>query len=104
MTTRARALSIAAIALIVVAACARHDSPKAVASRGATLFVKNCAACHGERGAGPIGPSLVQIRTRKSSSEIEAVIRNPDPPMPKLYPQDLTDADIADLTAFVETL
>ena len=75
-----------------------------MASRGAALFAKNCAACHGDHGLGPIGPSLARERTKRTAQEIRAIITNPDPPMPKLYPRDLTDADVADLAAFVETL
>lgn len=89
--------------LLALAACA-HKSTEPVASRGATLFAKNCAACHGEHGTGPIGPTLHQERVKHTAEEIRAIIINPDPPMPKLYPRDLTDSDVADLAAFVETL
>lgn len=101
MIKRALLLSIACAAFT---ACARHDAPKAVASHGASLYAQNCAACHGDRGAGPIGPSLQKLSVRKNADQIAAAIRNPDPPMPKLYPGTLSDADVADLTAFVETL
>jgi mono/diheme cytochrome c family protein len=89
--------------LLALAACA-HKSTEPVASRGAALFAKNCAACHGEHGVGPIGPSLHQEHVKHSAQQIREIIINPDPPMPKLYPGDLTDADVADLAAFVETL
>lgn len=104
MMSRAFWLSCTAVAVFATAACSRHDGPQAVASRGAVLYEKNCAACHGQRGNGPIGPSLAQIRKRRTADQITEIIRNPDPPMPKLYPHDLSDSDIADLTAFVETL
>ncbi len=90
-------------ALLAPVACA-HKSSEPVASRGATLFAKNCAACHGERGQGPIGPSLAHESAKRSAEKVRAIIINPDPPMPKLYPRDLSDADVADLAAFVETL
>jgi mono/diheme cytochrome c family protein len=89
--------------LLALVACA-HKSTEPVASRGATLFAKNCSACHGEHGTGPIGPSLLHERAKRNVQEVRDIIINPDPPMPKLYPRDLTDTDVADLAAFVETL
>ncbi len=32
------------------------------------------------------------------------MIEEPDPPMPKLYPSQLTAQDVDDVTAYVETL
>ncbi len=43
-------------------------------------------------------------RKRKSAEAIRAVIVDPEPPMPKLYPGQLTSRDVDDLTAYVETL
>lgn len=75
------------------------------AARGAALFAANCAACHGSRGvAGRIGPSLKDERKRKSPQAVRAIIVEPDPPMPKLYPAQLSTSDVDDLTAYVETL
>ena len=77
----------------------------ASASHGAALFVKNCAACHGARGAGgPVGPSLVRERKKKDRGAVIAAIERPDPPMPKLFPGELSAQDVADLTAYVESL
>ena len=105
MSKRALRYFLVACAALFATACARHTgAPKAVASHGASLYAQNCAACHGDRGAGPIGPSLQKLSERKNAEQIAAIIRNPDPPMPKLYPGTLSDTDVADLTAFVETL
>ena len=77
----------------------------ASSAHGAALFVKNCAACHGEHGAGgPVGPSLVHERKKKDRAAVIAAIEHPDPPMPKLFPGELTAQDVADLTAYVESL
>jgi mono/diheme cytochrome c family protein len=104
-----------AIQLLATASCARGGNAtergaKATpttpsAARGAALFSANCAACHGSRGvAGRIGPSLRDERKRKSAAAIRAAIVDPEPPMPKLYPAQLTAQDVDDLTAYVETL
>ncbi len=82
------------------AATAMGD-PKA----GATIFGQNCAACHGAGGAGGgIGPRLIGEKQRKNYQQAIAWIKNPQPPMPKLYPAPLSESDVADVAAYVETL
>ncbi len=76
----------------------------ASASRGAALFAKNCAACHGVSSPGPIGPWLHGERARKDLGAVLEVIKHPDPPMPKLFPGTLGAQDVADLAAYVESL
>jgi mono/diheme cytochrome c family protein len=72
---------------------------------GRSLFTANCAACHGATGVeGGVGPSLRNERSRKSDAQAIAWIEDPLPPMPKLYPVPLTDADVANLAAYVESL
>ncbi len=77
----------------------------ASAGRGATLFAQQCAACHGARGSGgPVGPSLAGERTRKDLAAVTAIIKNPYPPMPKLFPGQLSAQDVSDIAAYVEEL
>jgi alcohol dehydrogenase (cytochrome c) len=71
---------------------------------GAALFVQHCAACHGTHGEGISGPSLIGESTRKTQAETAAWIKNPQPPMPKLYPAPLSEADVDALAAYVNTL
>ncbi len=110
---------ITSAAVAGVTACGHRDAgaPKAdtmddsvavpasaSASRGAALFAKNCAACHGTSSPGPIGPWLHDERVRKDRAAVIAIIKHPDPPMPKLFPGTLRAQDVADLTAYVESL
>jgi mono/diheme cytochrome c family protein len=75
------------------------------ARAGRGLFAANCAACHGASGVeGGVGPSLKNERSRKNDAQAIAWIEDPLPPMPKLYPAPLTDADVANLAAYVESL
>ena len=109
-----RALSIVALLLALVACGHRTQSERVKkqpfptsgsASRGASLFAQQCAVCHGSTGSGGrIGPVLRGERTRKSPDAIKAAITDPTPPMPKLYPAQLTAQDVDDLTAYVESL
>ncbi len=73
--------------------------------RGKEIFQQNCASCHGAKGTeGGIGPSLRNERARKASPQVEAWIKNPVPPMPKLYPAPLNETDVVDVTAYIASL
>jgi mono/diheme cytochrome c family protein len=73
--------------------------------RGKQLFTQNCASCHGADGTqGGVGPSLKNEKSRKDTAAAIAWIKNPQPPMPKLYPSPLSEKDVVDLAAYVETL
>ncbi|HYZ14864.1 MAG TPA: c-type cytochrome [Candidatus Acidoferrum sp.] len=73
-------------------------------SHGATIFAQRCASCHGTGGSGGFGPALVGERSRKDLRSAVAFIKNPVAPMPKLYPATLSDRDVADVAAYVESL
>jgi len=72
---------------------------------GADVFKANCASCHGEAGAGGgIGPVLKGEKQRKNYPAAIAWIKNPQPPMPKLFPAPLSESDVEDVAAYVESL
>jgi len=72
---------------------------------GEAIFSQNCSSCHGAAGAGGgIGPTLKGEKTRKNYDAAVAWIKNPMPPMPKLYPATLSESDVHDVAAYVETL
>ncbi|MBV9271078.1 MAG: cytochrome c [Candidatus Eremiobacteraeota bacterium] len=101
---------------VVLSGCGRFHRPngavtasptafRADVGRGQTIYAAQCAACHGVSGAnGPIGPSLLRERRRHTPSQIEAIVRDPDPPMPKLYPGTISDRDVKDVSAYVAGL
>jgi mono/diheme cytochrome c family protein len=73
--------------------------------RGKAVFVANCSQCHGATGLeGGIGPSLRNERTRKDDAAAVAWIKDPQPPMPKLFPGVLGEKDVVDVAAYVESL
>lgn len=75
------------------------------ATHGAEIFSQNCASCHGAKGAGGgIGPSLKNEKSRKDFAAAVAWIKDPKPPMPKLYPSPLAEKDVDDVAAYVESL
>lgn len=74
-------------------------------AHGKIVFTENCAVCHGANGTnGGIGPSLHDEKSRKNAVKTIVWIKNPEPPMPKLYPSPLGEKDVADVAAFVQTL
>ena len=94
------ALTDAGIAQMQVAA----GIGTSVVTHGQQIFAANCAVCHGAHGEGGVGPSLQDETTRKDLDEVIAWIKNPTPPMPKLYPKPLNEADVQAVAAYVETL
>jgi mono/diheme cytochrome c family protein len=83
--------------------------PDAVAGadlgRGKAVYEAQCAACHGQRGSGgQIGPSLQNENVRRAFRAVYAIVLDPAPPMPKLYPSRMTKSDVRDVSAYVESL
>jgi mono/diheme cytochrome c family protein len=75
------------------------------AAHGSAIFGQNCSSCHGAGGAGGgIGPKLIGEKSRKNYAAAVAWIKNPQAPMPKLYPSTLSESDVADVAAYVESL
>lgn len=75
------------------------------AAHGKTIFTNNCSSCHGATGTeGGVGPSLKNEKSRKNDAQTVAWIKNPQPPMPKLYPSPLSEKDVDDVAAYVQSL
>ena len=74
------------------------------AAHGRAIFMQNCASCHGATATGGVGPSLRNEKSRKDFAETIGWIKNPQPPMPKLYPSPLSLKEVRDVAAYVESL
>ena len=70
-------------------------------AHGRAVYEANCIKCH---AFAPIGPSLVNVKARMDLDKTTAFIKNPAPPMTKLYPGTLSDKDVADVAAYVQSL
>jgi mono/diheme cytochrome c family protein len=112
-----RTIAGAVIVALCIVGCGRHRTAAKVgghvsvvplspsAARGRAIFSDNCAVCHGANGRGnQLGPALHAERARRTDAQIAAAILDPSPPMPKLSPAQLSAQDVADVTAYVETL
>lgn len=70
--------------------------------QGKAIFQMNCAGCHGFQADGRVGPSLLDVSSRKSKpSIIHQVISGQTPPMPQFQP---SAEEMADLLSYLETL
>ena len=83
------------------------------ANRGAAIFIRYCAGCHGVGGHGGVAPELANPTFQQAASDafIVTTIRNgrQGTAMPSFQPnvagsRRLSDAEIADLLAFVRAL
>lgn len=75
------------------------------AKRGAVVFAMNCAVCHGDQGqGGDVGPSLFGEHERMDYSATISWIEDPQAPMPKLYPQFLSQQQVLDVASYVQRL
>ncbi|HET6896240.1 MAG TPA: cytochrome c [Candidatus Baltobacteraceae bacterium] len=103
-------------AACAAAGCSRHGAAKTASApsvsvsgadltRGKAVYEGQCAACHGERGVGgPIGPALVNESARRAYRSVYSIVLDPAPPMPKLFPSRISQTDVRDVSAYVETL
>ena len=103
------ALSVGACTTASYGAGAANAGPGATLGgdkrTGAALFASNCESCHGAQGAGGgVGPSLWAESRRMGFGTLVSWIEDPEPPMPRLFPSALTDAQVRDIAAYVESL
>ncbi|GEM_PF-199995 len=72
------------------------------AANGRSIFVMNCADCHGQWAGGKVGPSLHSVSGRLSRVEmIHQVVSGETPPMPMFQPK---PQEMADLLKYLEKL
>lgn len=74
-----------------------------MAERGKALYTAQCAFCHGADTRGASGPSLLRsqiVQEDRNGETIAPIIRAGRPPMPAF---DLTEAQIADVAAFLKS-
>jgi alcohol dehydrogenase (cytochrome c) len=80
------------------------EQPGSEAATGQERFREFCSACHGFRGEGAGGPSLTGAAAPKDIDAIIAIVKNPNPPMPKLYPTLLDDEKVIAIARYVQDL
>lgn len=101
----ASVVAATALAFVLSAVATNAQGSHGNVAAGKKIFQANCTACHGATGAeGGVGPSLKNETKRKNYAQIVAWIKNPQPPMPKLYPSPLSATDVNNVAAYVASI
>lgn len=92
--------------LLALTACADSRASKISglegdATAGATLFQENCQSCHGANGVGGSGPALAE--EAEEPDEVISIVLSGEEEMPS-FEETLSDQEIADIVAFLQTL
>lgn len=79
------------------------------APAGFEIYAKVCAACHGGRGEGGVGPALRGLAERLSEADTVRWIKDPaavkpGTTMPRLYPGQLDDQGLRAVAEYVQSL
>ncbi len=111
-----RGLALALASASVLASTHDARPGNTPVARGAALFAKYCALCHGASGAGDgraasvqkVAPANLTVSTRTRSYEMQ-IVRDGGAAMDRsssmpAWRDVLTDADIADVVDYVQTL
>lgn len=71
-------------------------------ARGRKLYAQVCTTCHGLNGNFVAGHELSTLRQRRDLDATVRYIKDPKPPMPKLYPTLLDDQAVVDVATYVQ--
>jgi mono/diheme cytochrome c family protein len=101
------AAAVAAIGAAAFAAAQAQDAPHGDAANGKRLYLADgCFTCHGRSGQGGAynTPAPILAHSAVPFDGFKGQIRNPINDMPAFLTAILSDKDIADIYAFVESL
>ncbi|HUK00910.1 MAG TPA: PQQ-binding-like beta-propeller repeat protein [Steroidobacteraceae bacterium] len=70
-------------------------------ARGRKLYSQICVSCHGAGGDQVADHRLTAFRAGHDQAAVVGAIKEPKAPMPKLYPDLISDQNVADVAAFV---
>ena len=101
------AFAAVAISVSALAMAQAQDSPQGDAANGKRLFLMDgCFTCHGRSGQGGAynGPAPILAHTALPFDGFKGYLREPANDMPAYSSAVLSDKDIADIYAFVESL
>jgi mono/diheme cytochrome c family protein len=107
-----KCIGVAALAVATLSAGAfiialAQDVPHGNAANGKQIYLAvGCFTCHGRSGQGGAytGPAPILARTALPFDGFKALIRDPSDNMPAYSDAVLSDQDIADVYAFLESL
>jgi mono/diheme cytochrome c family protein len=100
-------VAVAAIGVSASAVAQAQDAPQGDATNGKHLYLMlGCFTCHGRSGQGGAynGPAPIVAHTALPFDGFKGQVRDPTNDMPAYSDAVLSDKDIADIFAFVESL
>jgi alcohol dehydrogenase (cytochrome c) len=87
---------------IVIMALESRVQPQTVAAeKGRDLYTRICASCHGADGNLVADRKLATLRQRRDLASTIAYLKNPKPPMPRMFPDILSEQDLRDISSFL---
>jgi mono/diheme cytochrome c family protein len=101
------AATVTAIGAVAFAVARAQDTPRGDAANGKRLYLADgCFTCHGRSGQGGAynTPAPILAHSAMPFDGFKGQIRNPINDMPAFPSAILSDKDIADIYAFVESL
>ena len=101
------ALAVATLSAGTFAIALAQDTPSGDAANGRRIYLTvGCFTCHGRSGQGGAfnGPAPILAATALPFDAFKALIRAPSNDMPAFSDAVLSDKDIADVYAFLESL
>jgi mono/diheme cytochrome c family protein len=109
---RSRRFAFTALATAVLSATALAEAPAQVrpqgdAANGKQIYLRDaCFTCHGRSGQGGVfrGPTPILAKTALPFDGFRELLRDPPGDMPAYSEAVLSDKDIADIYAFLESL
>lgn len=87
-------------------AASAQDAPRGDAANGKRLYLATCFACHGRSGQGGAmnGPAPILAKTAMPFDGFKAQLRQPISDMPAYSEAVMSDQQVADVYAFLQTL
>jgi mono/diheme cytochrome c family protein len=101
------AATLVTATLGAVSLASAQDAPKGDTTNGKKVFLADgCFTCHGRSGQGGAynGPAPILAHTALPFDGFKGQLRNPSDDMPAFSDAVLSDNDIADIYAFVQSL
>jgi mono/diheme cytochrome c family protein len=74
-----------------------EDSGPSAQDHGQDVYMHSCVGCHGIDGTDVKGFNLHSANLHMTAEQLMSWIRNPAPPMPKIFPEPLDAVDTQDL-------
>jgi mono/diheme cytochrome c family protein len=97
----------AALCATALVGAAAQVSPQGNAANGKQMYLRDaCFTCHGRSGQGGVfrGPAPILARTALPFNGFRELLRDPPGDMPAYSEAVLSDKDIADIYAFLDSL